>query len=385
MKKQRTDLKVLRQKNLETKRWYCKECDIAFATRKELFAHNKWCPYKEKSGNCYKVKHDFSKSTCEYCGKVCFGRTALTTHQIYFCEKSDKFDIKKAKSRHQQVVNNNKRMWTEEQRVKQSKATVFNHFWEYRAKNPIIYESKIAGKLKLDSYWELETAKRLDELNVEWHRPKIRLPYFNSKGEEHGYFPDFYVKTYHCFLEVKSKYVAEHQNSEGKIDYVKQHYPFVVWLETENACKTFKLEDLHCSIVPEKDEQNIDFWLEKLEQSKKERLEKAIAKKEKERLLEQTKKERLEKRKNAILNCGVNLSKFGWLKKVVEATGLSRKVVQSTMKDCSIQAFHRKGLNSHAGRHWWTNGLEEISSEVCPDGWHAGRSDVSRLASANKK
>lgn len=54
-----------------------------------------------------------------------------------------------------------------ERRKAQSEITVFNNFWKYRAKNPIIYESKVAGKMKLDSNWELEVAKRLDELNVE--------------------------------------------------------------------------------------------------------------------------------------------------------------------------------------------------------------------------
>ena len=65
------------------------------------------------------------------------------------------------------------------------------------------YESKIAGKIKLDGTWELLIAKYLDFLNVSWSRNKKRFIYTNLKGTTSSYQPDFYVSEWNCYLEVK--------------------------------------------------------------------------------------------------------------------------------------------------------------------------------------
>lgn len=65
------------------------------------------------------------------------------------------------------------------------------------------YESKIAGKVKLDGTWELIVAKHLDYLNVFWTRNKKRFPYTNPKGEISTYQPHFYVFDWKCYLEIK--------------------------------------------------------------------------------------------------------------------------------------------------------------------------------------
>jgi hypothetical protein len=65
------------------------------------------------------------------------------------------------------------------------------------------YTSPIAGKIKVDGTWELRTAKYLDKLNVEWSRNKTRFPYTRPDGKESTYQPDFYVKNWNAFLEIK--------------------------------------------------------------------------------------------------------------------------------------------------------------------------------------
>lgn len=221
------------------------------------------CKVKPKGFNLVEVN-----TTCEYCGKFFKYSCHKTQHIKFFCTKNpNNMDTreayaKKCKETQQNVWKNPKL------RKEQSERTVFNNFWKYRAENPIIYESKIAGKMKLDSNWELLVAKRLDELNVEWFRPRVRLPYFDSEGVEHGYFPDFYVKTFNCFIEVKSNFIAKFQNSNNKCEYVKEHYPFVKWIETKEECSTFSLSDLKCDFVPQKDEEDISYWLNKIEQKK---------------------------------------------------------------------------------------------------------------------
>ena len=126
---------------------------------------------------------------CEFCNREFNYKYALTYH-LKTCKQNPNRDEEFCK----RLSEVQKKAVTKEKREAASKRTVFNNFWKYRAKNPIIYESPIAGKMKLDSNWELLTAKRLDELQVEWYRPKIGLPYFDLEGVQHLYYPDFYRK-----------------------------------------------------------------------------------------------------------------------------------------------------------------------------------------------
>lgn len=237
--------------------WKCEPCNIIFRTRSEMFAHSKICKYRyhTNSSNC--IIYSF---TCE-CGKTFSRKYSFTYHQK-ICKKSPFYDKIYAEAQHKKRVNAQKKAWSSfSLRKKASERTIFNNFWEYRAKNPIVYESFTVGKIKLDSKWEELVAKRLDKLQVEWYRPKYRLPYFDLDGIKHFYLPDFYVKTYNCFIEVKSPFIARWQNSQNKVDYIKEHYKFVKWMETENECKSFNLEDLQCNFKPSKKEEDISFWL----------------------------------------------------------------------------------------------------------------------------
>ncbi len=66
------------------------------------------------------------------------------------------------------------------------------------------YISPIADKIKVDGNWELRVAKYLDKIGVIWERNKKRFNYFNSiTGKNATYCPDFFVKNWNCFIEVK--------------------------------------------------------------------------------------------------------------------------------------------------------------------------------------
>jgi len=64
------------------------------------------------------------------------------------------------------------------------------------------YESRIAGKVFLDSTWELEYVKYLDENNINWRRNKIKFPY-EKEGKVRYYIPDFYLIDTDEYIEVK--------------------------------------------------------------------------------------------------------------------------------------------------------------------------------------
>ena len=52
------------------------------------------------------------------------------------------------------------------------------------------------------------------------------------------------------------------------------------------------------------------------------------------------------KRKELILNCGVDLSKFGWVGKVEKATGLSKRIIENTVEYFNLKVFKRKPHNT---------------------------------------
>ena len=189
----------MNNKTAEYGRWKS-FCGIIFRTRADLISHRKTC---EK---CSSYAKDSLKRAREAQKRI---RESLTPEEKAFLRKKNS-ELQKA-------------AWAKkpELRKRASEKALFNNFWKYRSKNPILYESPIAGKMKLDSKWELLVAQRLDYLNVEWYRPRIRLPYLDNEGVEHGYFPDFYVKTFNCFIEVKSEFIANYQNSKGKCSYIK--------------------------------------------------------------------------------------------------------------------------------------------------------------------
>lgn len=64
------------------------------------------------------------------------------------------------------------------------------------------YESPIAGKIKVDGNWELEVAKYLDSIGVEWKRNKKRFQYINLNGNISTYQPDFVIQNRY-YIEVK--------------------------------------------------------------------------------------------------------------------------------------------------------------------------------------
>ena len=250
------------RKTSEYGTWLCKECNVVFNTRREMFEHNKHCPNKFWTGN---HSIPIKKETCPYCGNLYKSGYGLANH-ITLCRQNPNYNVKK----HEKLSKAQNKLYNSEKgkelRKKASERTVFNNFWEYRSKNPIIYESKFAGKVKLDSKWELIVAERLDSLGITWYRPRIRLPYYDLEGNEHGYYPDFYIKDYKCFIEVKSPFIANYQNSKNKIEYVKEHYKFVTWLESEEQCRTFILKEQNCNIIPPKLEYNIDSLIKQKEE-----------------------------------------------------------------------------------------------------------------------
>lgn len=100
-------------------------------------------------------------------------------------------------------------------------------------KNTIEYKG-----ILLDSSWELELAKRLDELGIEWYRPDP-LQWIDENGIKHNYFPDFYLPKYDKYLDPKNKHAIKVQENKLKILFTQ--YKNIDIIDSLEGCKTFNI------------------------------------------------------------------------------------------------------------------------------------------------
>jgi len=79
----------------------------------------------------------------------------------------------------------------------------------------------------LQGTWELSIAKKLDKLKINWIKTKEKkytLKYIDDKEKEHTYNPDFYLKDYDYFLEIKGYWWGK---DKRKMEFVKNQNPTI--------------------------------------------------------------------------------------------------------------------------------------------------------------
>lgn len=90
--------------------------------------------------------------------------------------------------------------------------------------------------IKLDSSYEVKFAEDLDKNNIKWSRPKPLL--YKLNGEEHRYYPDFYLYDYDVYVDTKNDYLINHVNPKyGITDVEKIHL-----VEQQNNVKIYILD-----------------------------------------------------------------------------------------------------------------------------------------------
>lgn len=65
------------------------------------------------------------------------------------------------------------------------------------------YESSIAGKVFLDSSYELRYAQYLDSQNINWLKNSKKFPYYDEQGKMRNYIPDFFLVDHNEYIEIK--------------------------------------------------------------------------------------------------------------------------------------------------------------------------------------
>lgn len=99
-----------------------------------------------------------------------------------------------------------------------------------------IYHKKNGTQVLLDSSWEEVLAKRLDELNIDWIRPKP-LRWKDKMGNHHNYFPDFYLTEYDIYLDPKNPYAKIVQAE--KLEIITKLFPNLQILDTIDKIKNW--------------------------------------------------------------------------------------------------------------------------------------------------
>lgn len=62
----------------------------------------------------------------------------------------------------------------------------------------------------MDSSWEVNIAKWLDEKQIEWTRDrKINFLWTDKNGIKRRYYPDFYLPKLNIYIDPKNKYKLE--------------------------------------------------------------------------------------------------------------------------------------------------------------------------------
>jgi hypothetical protein len=88
----------------------------------------------------------------------------------------------------------------------------------------------------LDSSWELALAQRLDELNIEWVRPDP-IPWIDTAGVTHNYFPDFYLPKYDVYLDPKNPAAFKAQTE--KVHILMNTYKNIVFIQSLSECRNY--------------------------------------------------------------------------------------------------------------------------------------------------
>lgn len=117
-------------------------------------------------------------------------------------------------------INRNKVYCSNECRIKGYSKRAKNNplFGGNKNRHSLWYISPIAGKVYLESSYELKLAKELDANNIKWIRPKFL--YYIIDNTRKRYFPDFYLIDFDIYLDPKNFYLIE--KDKLKIQYVKE-------------------------------------------------------------------------------------------------------------------------------------------------------------------
>lgn len=104
------------------------------------------------------------------------------------------------------------------------------------------YIRKDGSSVRMRSTYEVTCSEYLDSLNVEYVYEKHPYTIKNKDNTISHYIPDFYLKKYKCFIEVKSNYYYNRDKSEitYRVNYMKDTFGFNVYIAKEEELESIE-------------------------------------------------------------------------------------------------------------------------------------------------
>lgn len=191
--------------------WNCVICNSNFRTRRLLQEHKNTFHQGEK------MKIDF---TCCFCNEKFFNKNVeyKTQHQNH-CKMNPNALPYKGHSH------------TEEEKRYLSECAKRNNLGGWHTSKSFEYKG-----IRLDSSYEVAFAQDLDKNNIKWERPEPLL--YKLNGEEHRYYPDFFLPDYNVYVDTKNDYLINNVNSRFGITDVEK----IRLVEQQNNMKVFILD-----------------------------------------------------------------------------------------------------------------------------------------------
>lgn len=83
-----------------------------------------------------------------------------------------------------------------------------------------------SGQMKVQGTWELKYAEFLLSNNINFYAHRGRILYIDSDGEEHSYYPDFYLPDENRYIDIKAPYFYDTNREKFKL--IRQQYPTLI-------------------------------------------------------------------------------------------------------------------------------------------------------------
>lgn len=294
--------------------WICSSCGLEFSSRNKLWKH------RVSTGEAISRKHQY---TCEYCGKTYNNK-----------RKHDKECAKKPHGPHK---------WTEDERARLSNK-LRNFYMEHPENNS----------------WSFNHGKK--SAPCEYLKELLRSKNYQFLEEvrvlsDRNYLVDILLPDRNVIIEVNGN---QHYTNDGKslLPYYQERHDLIEaagYIIIEVPYKLCYKEDFFMELCSQLDGklspnqllckfESCQLYKSKKrihEEYKSKNMDIAIKSGRIDRLgrmrLNMITNEEWERRKNLILNCGVDLNKFGCLRKLEEATGLTRRQIKSTISRFNIK------------------------------------------------
>lgn len=197
--------------------WTCSTCNQSFRTRNLLVEHRKITNCDGKGRSQYHPLIDF---TCQFCKKEFLQRRKeyKTQHENH-CECNPN------------AVKYKGHPHTEQTKQKLSMSAKKHNFGGWHTSKVIEYNG-----IKLDSSYELLLAQNLDSCGIKWERPDPFL--YKLDGEEHRYYPDFFLPDYKVYVDTKNDYLINYVNPRFGITDIEK----IRLVEQQNNIKVLVLD-----------------------------------------------------------------------------------------------------------------------------------------------